>query len=83
MITCLGLIVGVVTSDKRGEILNQCARFLDKYRHLLDLAEVNFEIDGKVYATLYDYHYFGADELGRTFGVLFKMYDGFVDAAFI
>jgi hypothetical protein len=73
MITCLGLVVGVVTSTDRREVLEQCARFLHNH-HILN-TRVEFEIDKEVYATIYDTEYFD----DGYFGVLFKMYDGFID----
>ena len=74
MITCLGLIVGVVMSTNRREVLEQCARFLNTHRYLLD-SHVEFEIDKEVYATVYATHDFDDGYLG----VLFRMYDGCTD----
>lgn len=71
MITCLGLVVGVVTSIDRRDVLRQCADFLNKHRYLLE-KNVQFEIDREVYATVYDTHDFD----NGYFGVLFDMYDG-------
>ncbi len=70
MITCLGLIVGIVESASREDVLCQCAKFLKTHQYLNGL-EVEFEIDRQVYATALDTHNFD-DE----FGVLFKTYDG-------
>ena len=71
MITCLGLIVGIVENNIRVAILEQCANFLKVYTHLLAL-KVSFRIDGEVYATLIDY-YTKDDKLW----VLFRMHDGY------
>ena len=71
MITCMGLVVGVVDSANRQDVLNKCARFLSTNRHLLD-CNVSFKIDNKVYATVLDTH-----SNNNEFVVLFKMYDGF------
>lgn len=72
MITCLGLVVGAISTAERHEVLKQCARFLDTHRYLLG-KPVQFEIDGHVYATVYDTHDFD----DGYFGVLFDMYDGY------
>ena len=72
MITCLGLIVGAVVSTSKQDVLNQCARFLDTHRYLLE-KNADFEIDGKVYATVID----TCEYPDGVFGALFKMYDGF------
>lgn len=71
MITCLGLVVGAVTSADRFEVLKQCARFLDTHRYLLDNSWVCFEIAGEVYATVRSTHDFKDGYLA----VAFKMYD--------
>ena len=34
MITCLGLVVGLVESTSVQDVLNQCAKFLKKYQYL-------------------------------------------------
>ena len=77
MITCMGLIVGVVESTNRQDVLNQCAKFLRKYPHL-QMIGLEFEIDNQMYARVYDIH----DE-ADDFGVLYKMYDGCTCASFI
>ena len=74
MITCLGLIVGVVEYTKRCDVLRQCASFLNTHRYLLGKC-IEFEIDRVVYATVVDTHDFDDGK----FGVLFDMYDGFTD----
>ena len=74
MITCLGLVVGAVTSADRHEVLKQCAKFIDTHRYL-NKRGVQFEIDGVVYATVYDTH----DCDDGYFAVLFIMYDRFTD----
>lgn len=53
MITCMGLIVGIVESQYTQDVLNQCAVWLKKYPHLLDLYP-KFIIDGTVYFTVID-----------------------------
>lgn len=63
MITCLGLMAGVVTSASKQETLNKCATFLSTHKNLLNVG-VNFEIDNVVYATVID------------FAVMFCLYDG-------
>ena len=70
MITCLGLIVGVVENASRTDVLRQCAKFLQSHKYLIGIS-VEFEIDRQVYATVLDTHNFDDG-----FGVLFKMYDG-------
>lgn len=75
MITCSGLVVGVVESIMRNDVLKQCARFLNTHRYLLG-KKVSFEIDGVAYCTMVDSHDFEDGE----FGVLFHMYDGFMEA---
>ena len=72
MITCLGLVVGAVTSADKREVLSQCARFIDTHRYL-NKRGVQFEIDGFVYATVYATHDFD----DGYFAVSFDMYDGF------
>ena len=71
MITCLGLIVGVVESPHTQDILNQCAKFVKKYPHLLKCG-LEFVIDGLVYATVIDTHIDNGETL-----ILCSMYDGF------
>lgn len=71
MITCLGLIVGVVDSTSRQDVLNKCAEFLSTHRYLLD-KNVDFEIDREVYATVIDTYEYP----DGVFGALFRMYDG-------
>lgn len=70
MITCLGLMAGVVTSASKQETLNKCATFLSTHKNLLNVG-VNFEIDNVVYATVID---FVEDEYD--FAVMFCLYDG-------
>ena len=77
MITCMGLIVGVIENANRQDVLNQCAKFLRKYPHLQRIG-LEFEIDNQMYARVYDI----CDE-ADDFGVLFKMYDGYTWASFI
>ena len=72
MITCLGLVVGAITSTSRQDVLNQCARFLSTHRYLLG-KQIDFEIDREVYATVID----TCEYPDGVFGALFKMYDGF------
>ena len=74
MITCLGLVVGLVESANPQDVANQCAKFIKTHRYLCGL-DLNFEIDGKLYATVEDTHDF---EDGR-FGVLLRMYTGFME----
>lgn len=76
MITCMGLVVGAVDSPYRDDVLRQCTEFLSKRRHLLDCFP-EFVIDGQVYATVDDWC------TTNGFGVLFKMYDGFISCMFI
>ena len=71
MITCLGLVVGLVESELRQDVLNQCAKWLKTYKHLLDLERLNFVIDGKVYFTVIDSFIDGNEVL-----ILCKMHDG-------
>lgn len=72
MITCLGLLVGVVDSPYRKDILTQCTKFMDTHEYLLELQQVPFEINGTIYATVIDTHMYKNGE----FTVLFEMYDG-------
>lgn len=74
MITCMGIVVGAVTSANRQDVLNQCARFLHTHRYLLDCNAV-FVIDGQSYAAVLD----TCDEHDELW-VLFEMYDGHVVA---
>ena len=76
MITCLGLVVGVVESPVRQDVLKQCVEFLSNHMYLLG-KNVEFLIDGKVYATVIDHCTTGG------FGALFEMYDGFTSCMFI
>lgn len=71
MITCLGLIVGVVTSASRQDVLNQCTEFLKNHKYLLG-SEINFEIDREVYATVKD----SSEQSNGNLLILFKTYDG-------
>lgn len=71
MITCLGLIVGLVDSTSRQDVLNKCAEFLSTHKYLLGKI-VDFEIDRKVYATVID----TCEYPDGKFGALFSMYDG-------
>ena len=71
MITCLGLVVGVVESAIRQDVLNQCAEFLRTHRYLCD-KNVQFEIDREVYTTVID----TCEYPDGMFGVLFRMYNG-------
>lgn len=71
MITCLGLVVGAVESDSPQDILNQCARWLKKYSHLLDGSDLTFVIDGYNYFTVIDSY----SEDGEVF-ILCKMHNG-------
>lgn len=82
MITCMGLIVGIVDSDKKDiktDVLNQCAEFLKKHRYLTGLENVRFEIDGFEFATMLDTRNFDDGK----FGVLFRMYTGFCEVVMI
>ena len=72
MITCLGLIVGIIKSVNTQDVLNQCAKFLCTHKYLID-KKVDFEIEGQVYATVVDTCKYPDGK----FGVLFNMYDGF------
>lgn len=56
MITCMGLVVGSVTTPDAQDVLNQCARFLKKYKHLLSVPKLQFIIDGVPYCTVIDTH---------------------------
>ena len=78
MITCMGLIVGVVESTNRQDVLNQCAKFLRKYPHLQGICGLQFEIDNQMYAYVYDTYEF-CDGLA----VLFRMYDDYVESAVV
>lgn len=69
MITCMGLVVGNATTSKQ-DVVNQCARFLDTYRHLLKVG-TEFEVCGVHYATIIDI----CDEDHRLW-VLFETLDG-------
>lgn len=71
MITCLGLVVGIVDSAIRQDVLNQCAEFLNTHRYLVGL-NVEFEINREVYCTVID----TCEYSDGKFGVLFRMYDG-------
>jgi hypothetical protein len=71
MITCLGLVVGVVQSAIRQDVLNQCAEFLKTHRYL-NGTNIEFEIDREVYATAID----TCEYPDGRFGVLFTMYNG-------
>ena len=70
MITCLGLVVGAVTTPYMIDVLNQCAKYLKKYMHLSQ-ADVVFEVDNEAYACVIDT--FDAPE---GFYVMFETYDG-------
>ena len=70
MITCMGLIVGMVESASAQDVLNKCAKFLKKYKHLLDTYP-RFIIDGVEYCRVIDTHV----EKGNVY-VLCRMYDG-------
>lgn len=70
MITCLGLVVGTVTSPCKQDTLNTCAKFLSTHKNLLKVG-TKFEIDGIVYTTVID---FVSDEYD--FAVMFRLYDG-------
>ena len=71
MITCMGLVVGMVESASTQTTLNQCAKWLKRYKHLLDLYP-QFIIDGLVYFTVID----SFIEHGEVF-ILCKMHDGY------
>lgn len=66
MITCLGLIVGIVDSCNRVDILRKCAEHVLKY-HLSK--GVFFEIDGEIYAYLADTHTWSDGCFGCYFNV--------------
>lgn len=68
MITCMGLVVGVVESAFKRDVLEQCAKFLKQYAYLQRLDVVPFEIDGQLYCTAIDTHTW---EDGM-FGVMFN-----------
>lgn len=53
MITCLGLVVGIVESAFPQDVLNQCAKWVKQYPHLLE-CDLEFIINGMVYATVKD-----------------------------
>lgn len=70
MITCKGLIVGVVKNANRQDVLNQCASFLKNHKNLGYCAQ--FEIDNMVYATSIDVC---EDD---DYSVLFRLHNGSV-----
>ena len=70
MITCMGLVVGCVESPYPQDLLNQCAKWLKKYKHLLDLYP-SFIVEGLEYFRVIDTHV----ENNEIF-ILCKMYDG-------
>lgn len=55
MITCMGLIVGEVTTPNTQDVLNKCAAFCKKYPHL-HKEGVSFEVEGMTFATIVDTH---------------------------
>ena len=55
MITCLGLVVGLVESAYPQDVLNQCAKWLKRYPHLLK-SGLEFIIDGMVFFSVIDSH---------------------------
>ena len=71
MITCMGLMVGCVESAYQQDLLNQCARWLKNYKHLLNPG-LEFIVEGMTFFTVIDSHI----ENGEVF-ILCKMYDGF------
>lgn len=75
MITCLGIVVGIVESENTTDVLKQCANFLKTHRYL-NKKGVEFEIEGMIFATVVDTHNFEDGE----FGVLFQKYDNFMEA---
>lgn len=74
MITCLGLVVGAVTSTDRQDVLKQCAEYIYTHRYL-EGSNVSFEIDGQIYCTLVDTHISDG-----YFYMMVLMYDGFTSA---
>lgn len=69
MIKCLGLVVGVVQTARRDDVLNQICHFLLKHENLRKAGQ-QFSIDGTVYATLEDW-----DEFDMLF-CRFKLWNG-------
>ena len=76
MITCMGLIVGMVQSMDRKDVLRQCVAFLVRYPHLRHRG-VEFLIDNELYCTVSDTHVFEDGYLGA----MFNMYNGNWDGA--
>ena len=74
MITCMGLVVGAITSAIRNDVLEKCARFIYTHRYLED-TNVSFEIDGEIYCTLVD-----TLVSDGFFYMMVLMYDGFTSA---
>ena len=70
MITCMGLVVGLVNSVYAQDVLNQCAKWLKGYKHLLNVYP-KFTIDRVEYFTVID----SLIEDGEVF-ILCRMYDG-------
>ena len=73
MITCLGLVVGLVESEYPQDLVNQCAKWLKNYKHLLDVPGLSFIVDGMKFFTILDTF----EENGEVF-IYCKLYDGFV-----
>ena len=53
MITCMGLVVGYVTSAYVQDLVNQCAKWLKHHDHLLDCYP-SFVVDGMEYFHVLD-----------------------------
>lgn len=54
MITCMGLVVGVVETANRGDLAKQCLNWLATKPHLLDIAPI-FCVENIEYLQLKDY----------------------------
>lgn len=73
MITCKGLVVGSIESANPQDLVNQCAKWLKKYKHLLDIPGLSFNVEGIKFFTVLDTF----EENGEVF-IYCKSYDGFV-----
>lgn len=71
MISCLGLIVGTITSGSRNTLCEQCLEFCVKHKHLLQ-NDLIFQVENIDYVRLADYT---ETEDGSLFGY-FRFMDG-------
>ena len=76
MITCMGLMVGVVTSAVTHDVLKQCIQFLKSHRYLIT-SQAEFEIDGNFYAIVVD-----TIEDENNLWAMFLMHDGYTKSCF-